>query len=162
MKTKLALTVVALLAFCQSCTTLTQDQKIAIVRSVSIEAANVGAKLTLAQNPEYRPAFVLAQQSLAAMVKSGMYDPLVLQTNLAQIIALGGMHGETGAVIAEGGFMLYTLSLGFVDLSAGSPYLAATVNGLEEGLRRALATAPALQAAVHAKPVKRCVIPPRK
>lgn len=143
------------------CTTLSTEQKLAVVKTVATEAAYVGASYDLRANPQHQAAFVLTVESLRGLANAGNYDPAAFRAALAGLPAL---HGATGALI-DAGATLYSVSIGFVDLSS-APYVKAALEGIIAGLDDALGSNAAGIVAKNRGPIApplppQCIVPQR-
>lgn len=117
------------------CKTMTETQKLSLVRTVAQEAAYVGAAYDLADNPGHRVAYVAALAALDQLIRVENYDPLALRLALAQLPEL---RGGRGAILIDAGVRLYSITVGFIDLDS-APFVSAAAHGIREGIAGALA-----------------------
>jgi hypothetical protein len=130
----LALAALAAGAFV-GCKTMTETQKLSLVRTVAQEAAYVGTAYDLQDNPGHRQAFVAAVAALDQLIRREDYDPLALRTALS---LLPELRGGRGAILVDAGVSLYSITAGFIDLDS-APSVSAAAHGIREGIAGALA-----------------------
>jgi hypothetical protein len=151
----------AALALQPGCTTMTENQKLSLVRTVSQEAAYVGAAYDLQEHANRRQLYVAAVAALDALINREDYSPAALRNALA---LLPDLRGGRGALLIDAGVSLYSITAGFIDLDS-APFVSAAAHGIRAGIAGALARptgtatrslAPALpkQIRVPARPAK--------
>lgn len=148
----------ALLTMLPACTSVPTANELALIKTVSAEAAYVGAAIDLKDHPANRPKYVLALAALNEMIAHDSYSPASLQAALAQLPAL---RGADGAVIDAGATLFLLVKNLFVDLDT-VPRVQAAAIGIANGLADALArpTGPATRALAGDLP-KQCEVPAR-
>lgn len=144
-----------------SCASAPTANVIATIQAVSQEAALVGTTLYLQGHPEARPIFVVAEQSLAAIVSGGTFDAVAFQKAIAGL-PVDVLHGETGAIIDSAIVTVYSVVLGFIDIKDSPSWVKPLAVGTLNGLQQALAqTTTANGAPKLTRPYRLCVIPSR-
>lgn len=136
MKTSLAS--ILSLVFLLGCVTPTADQKLATVYAVASEASYFGAALDLSAHPERKPLYAAAKGALDRMVNDEQWDVVEFQKAI-RLLPVDALHGESGAILAQGIVTVYTVAMGYIDINNAPTWVKPLVTGTRDGLARALA-----------------------
>lgn len=147
-----------LLVFATGCRTMTEPQKLALVKTVAAESAYVGAAYALEDKPELRAPLVAAVAALDAIIARQSFSPENLRAALNGIPELRGANGA----LLDAGLTLYIVGTGFIDIDS-APYVAAVARGTREGIARALARPTGTATRILAGPLPaQCKVPARR
>lgn len=130
----------------------------AFVNTLAHRSAYVGCGIDLAENPGHRAAYGAAVVALQSLVDRENYDPAEF---IRVLDALPGKPiGDTGAIVIEGGVLLWSATSGtWIDVDS-APFVKAALTGVLRGLQEAMArpTGTATRALAPALPTP-CVVP---
>lgn len=112
----------------------TEAEKAAAVRNLAYAATSVGTAATLDLKPEYKPAFLLAYQSLDKLVTAGTISGVQLRDILLSL-PVRQLGSRTALLAIDAGATLFDVTTGQpIDL-AKTPYVLAAATGIRDGLK---------------------------
>lgn len=127
---------IALLCGCAT-TPQTDTQKVARVATISRQAAFVGTKVYLQENPDARPYFVASAAALDVLLQSQNVTPEDFSKAM-QGLPVKELQSDSGALIVGSAVVLYDAFLAeHVNLDANAylrPVIAAVHDGIAKGL----------------------------
>jgi hypothetical protein len=109
-----------------------REQQIVLVNIVSREAAYTTARLVLQKNPDQKPVFTVAAESLDVALAQGKTSSANLREAIAGLPQIKGSTGE----LLQTAVTLYVVGTGYIVID-DAPLAKAAMEGVRDGLRAA-------------------------
>jgi len=119
------------------CKTLSDPALIQFVADRAGQAAHVAVLVDLKTYPTHAPAYAAAVQALDGLMQSPNYSSAELKAILAKL-PIKEFRGDTGALILEGGLMVFDLVTMFGYHIQSQPAILAVMLSVRNGINDAL------------------------
>lgn len=114
-------------------------KQLANIKAISRGAGELGTLYALRGDSSLRPAFEAVEQELGRLMEASDYDYGKFVAAL-QKLPISELRGEFGAVLISNGVLIFDLAAGLFWGPEKPLAVAASMEGLREGIRAALAT----------------------
>jgi hypothetical protein len=129
------------------CKTLSDPAVIQFVSARAGDAARIAVGVDLESNPDHRAAFVAGVAALDGLMRSTNYSSALFSEALAQL-PIEEFRGDNGALILEGGLLVFDLVTMFAYDIESQPALLSVMTSVRNGIAAALDSTAASRARV--------------